>query len=85
MSFRLVVFDFDGTLADSMMSAVQIFHEIGPQLGLKPFADLHAARHMPTRQVLKAVGATQILVPSGSRPVLRCRVTSGHSRMQSTQ
>jgi len=58
MSFRLVVFDFDGTLADSVMSAIQIFQEIGPKLGLKPFHDLNAARHMPTRKVLKAVGCT---------------------------
>ena len=58
MNYRLVVFDFDGTLADSMLATVQIFQEIGPGLGLKPFADLNAARHMPTRKVLKAVGAT---------------------------
>ncbi len=58
MNYRLVVFDFDGTLADSVMSAVQIFQEIGPALGLKPMADLNAARYMPTRKVLKAVGAT---------------------------
>ncbi|MFY7952300.1 MAG: HAD hydrolase-like protein [Armatimonadaceae bacterium] len=58
MTYRLVVFDFDGTLADSMLATVQIFQEIGPALGLKPFADLNAARHMPTRKVLKAVGAT---------------------------
>ncbi|MCU0703019.1 MAG: HAD hydrolase-like protein [Fimbriiglobus sp.] len=58
MNYRLVVFDFDGTLADSMMSSVQIFREIGPALGLREMDDLEQARHMPTRQVLKAVGAT---------------------------
>jgi phosphoglycolate phosphatase len=58
MTFRLVVFDFDGTLADSMLASIRIFQEIGPGLGLKPFDDLEAARNMPTRKVLKAVGAT---------------------------
>jgi phosphoglycolate phosphatase len=58
MNYRLVVFDFDGTLADSMLATVRIFQEIGPGLGLKPFDDLNAARNMPTRKVLKAVGAT---------------------------
>jgi phosphoglycolate phosphatase len=58
MNYRLVVFDFDGTLADSMLATVKIFQEIGPGLGLKPFDDLNAARNMPTRKVLKAVGAT---------------------------
>ncbi len=58
MTFRLVVFDFDGTLADSMLASIRIFQEIGPGLGLKPFDDLEAARNMPTRKVLKAVGCT---------------------------
>lgn len=58
MTFRLVVFDFDGTLADSMLASIRIFQEIGPGLGLKPFDDLEAARRMPTRKVLKAVGCT---------------------------
>lgn len=58
MNYRLVLFDFDGTLADSMMATVAIFQTIGPRLGLKPFDDLNAARNMPTRKVLKAVGCT---------------------------
>lgn len=58
MNYRLVVFDFDGTLADSMAATVHIFQTIGPRLGLKPFHDLEAARRMPTRKVLKAVGCT---------------------------
>lgn len=58
MNYRLVVFDFDGTLADSMLATIDIFQTIGPGLGLKPFDDLNAARNMPTRKVLKAVGVT---------------------------
>lgn len=51
-----IVFDFDGTLADSIASAVAIFQRIGPSLGLKPIADPDAARSMPTRQFLKQIG-----------------------------
>jgi phosphoglycolate phosphatase len=58
MTPRLVVFDFDGTLADSMALSVGIFKRIGPGLGLRPFDDVEAARRMPTRKVLKAVGVT---------------------------
>ena len=58
MNYRLVVFDFDGTLADSLASSVRIFQQIGPGLGLKPFDDLAAARSMPSRKVLKRVGVT---------------------------
>jgi HAD superfamily hydrolase (TIGR01549 family) len=56
MNYRLVVFDFDGTLADSMAVSIRIFQQIGPALGLKPFTDLDAARRMPTRKILKEVG-----------------------------
>lgn len=51
-----LVFDFDGTLADSFASAVAIFQRIGPGLGLKPIADPERARSMPTRQLLKEIG-----------------------------
>lgn len=56
MRYPLVVFDFDGTLADSLASAMAIFNRIGPGLGLKPVADLEAARSMPTRQFLRQIG-----------------------------
>lgn len=51
-----LVFDFDGTLADSFASAVAIFQRIGPSLGLKPIPDPELARSMPTRQLLKEIG-----------------------------
>lgn len=55
---KLIIFDFDGTLADSWTRAVAIMHRIGPELGLKPLEDSESARSMPTRQLLKAVGVT---------------------------
>lgn len=56
MRYPLVVFDFDGTLADSFGPAVDILTRIGPGLGLKPIADLETARTTPTRQLLKQMG-----------------------------
>jgi phosphoglycolate phosphatase len=58
MNYRLILFDFDGTLADSQAESIRIFQEIGPKLGLKPFVDLEAARQMPTREALKKIGVT---------------------------
>lgn len=58
MRFSHIVFDFDGTLADSLLRAVAIMQRIGPGLGLKPFHDLEAARAMPTRQFFKSIGVT---------------------------
>jgi phosphoglycolate phosphatase len=58
MRHPLIVFDFDGTLADSWVRAVAIFKRIGPGLGLKPFDDEVAARAMPTKQFFKVIGVT---------------------------
>jgi phosphoglycolate phosphatase len=58
MRYPLIVFDFDGTLADSWDSAVEIFHRIGPGLGLKPIADPNSARTMPTKEFMRALGVT---------------------------
>ncbi len=56
MRYPLVVFDFDGTLADSLANSIAIFQRIGPELGLRPVVDLEAARSMPTRQFLRQIG-----------------------------
>src|SRR5438552_2138799 len=58
MRYPLIVFDFDGTLADSWDSAVRIFEQIGPKLGLRPLADVEAARSMPTKEFMRAIGVT---------------------------
>src|SRR5262245_17327005 len=63
MRFPLIVFDFDGTLADSWASAVAIFQRIGPGLGLKPIADPETARSMPTKEFLKALGVSFWTLP----------------------
>ncbi len=58
MPVPLVVFDFDGTLADSLAQAVAIFRRIGPGLGLNPIADedVPVLRTLPTKQFFKKVG-----------------------------
>jgi phosphoglycolate phosphatase len=58
MRYPLIVFDFDGTLADSWASAVTIFQRIGPGLGLRPLADVESARSMPTKEFMRALGIT---------------------------
>jgi phosphoglycolate phosphatase len=58
MPFPLVVFDFDGTLADSLAQAIAIFRRIGPGLGLNPIADddVPTLRTLPTKQLFKKLG-----------------------------
>lgn len=58
MKHPLVVFDFDGTLADSLPQTVAIFRRIGPGLGLNdiPDEEVPALRSLPTKQLLKRLG-----------------------------
>lgn len=56
MAYRLIVFDFDGTLADSLGTLVAVYNRLAPGLGLNPVVDLEAARSTPTRRLLKQLG-----------------------------
>ena len=56
MRYPLVVFDFDGTLADSLDLSLATFNRIAPALHLRPIADLEAARRTPTKLLLKQMG-----------------------------
>ena len=63
MRYPLVVFDFDGTLADSFAASVALFERLAPGLGLRPVPDLEAARSLPTRQLLRRMGVRFWQVP----------------------
>ena len=65
MSFKLVVFDFDGTLADSLAVAVGVFNRLAAELGHRPLdpSDLAALRSMPTRQFLRHHGISLWRLP----------------------
>jgi phosphoglycolate phosphatase len=67
MRYPLVVFDFDGTLADSLASALAIFHRLAPQFNLTPGMDLETARAMPTRELLRQLGITIWKLPRLTR------------------
>jgi phosphoglycolate phosphatase len=56
MRYPLVVFDFDGTLADSLDRSLALFNDLAPKLGLRPLTDLEAARRTPTKTLLKQMG-----------------------------
>lgn len=60
---RLIVWDFDGTLADSLPGMVAIFNRLAPELGYKPVTDVAAARGLTTRQFLKQHGISLWRLP----------------------
>lgn len=61
--FKLVVWDFDGTLADSLPTAAAIFNRLAAEMGFQPVEDLAAARSQPTRQFLKGHGISLWRLP----------------------
>jgi phosphoglycolate phosphatase len=63
MPFKLVVWDFDGTLADSLPTAVSIFNRLAPEMGFKPLEDVSAARGMSTRQLMRHHGISLWRLP----------------------
>ena len=63
MAFKLVVWDFDGTLADSLPTAMGIFNRLAPEMGFKPIENLSAARALSTRQFLKQHGISLWRLP----------------------
>lgn len=63
MAFKLVAWDFDGTLVDSLPAAVRIFNRLAPEMGFKPLADVAAARATPLRQLLRQQGISLWRLP----------------------
>jgi phosphoglycolate phosphatase len=60
---RLIVWDFDGTLADSLPGAVAIFNRLAAESGYRPITDVAAARALTTRQFLKQHGISLWRLP----------------------
>lgn len=54
MKYELLILDFDGTLADSLPRAAEIYNELAEANGLLPITDTLAAREMTIREFLKA-------------------------------
>ncbi len=53
MNYRLVLWDFDGTLADTLRMAVAIYNRIAPKHHALPMTDPEAMRELTTREILR--------------------------------
>ena len=53
MAFRLVVWDFDGTLADSRGVGLAIFNSLAAELGHRPVTDSEAVRGLTSREFMR--------------------------------
>lgn len=64
---KVVLFDFDGTLADTFSDGLEILNDLSQQYGFRRLegSDVERARDMTTRQVMKFLG-----VPSHKLPTI---------------
>ncbi len=55
---KLIVFDFDGTIADSAYHGIKIINEMAPEFGLEPLtnAQITAVKDLPARKMIKDSG-----------------------------
>lgn len=69
----VLMFDFDGTLADSLGAIVAITNRLAPEFGYRPTApeDLAALKHLPPRQVIWQSQISVLKIPALLRRVRR--------------
>lgn len=63
MPFKLVVWDFDGTLVDSLAASLGIFNRYAAELRYRPIDDPDAARSMTTREFMRHHGISVWRLP----------------------
>jgi len=76
---RVIIFDFDGTIADTFSVAVDIFNELGPSFGFPPLTPdlIDKARGMTAHQLIDYFGIKKSNIPSIAARGLKAL----HSRM----
>ena len=81
MQYRSLIFDFDGTLADTLDEGIRIYNELALAHGLKTVADneVQELRHMKLKDFLDHVGISRRKAPKllyhGTR-ILKKRIAS---------
>jgi len=66
---RLLLFDFDGTVADTFQSGLEILNLMAPEFGFRRLedADVARARDMRTREIMKFLGIPATRLPKISQ------------------
>lgn len=63
MRYALLIWDFDGTLADSLLFGLELYNRLAATLGCRPITDPQAVRHLPARQFLRQHGISLWRLP----------------------
>lgn len=71
--YKLAMFDFDGTLADTFPFFTSVFNQLADTHGFRKFdaADVPALRHMEAREIMKLAGLPAWKMPRVARGFIR--------------
>ena len=82
MRYKVILWDFDGTLADTLKLALRVYNEMAEEKGFKLVTDPHAVRDMSMSQFLKSHGLTAHRVPFAYARVLKAiKTEAGNIRL----
>lgn len=68
-----IVFDFDGTLADTMEAYARAWNQVAGEFGLKRITpeEVQALRHKKPKEIMNYLGLTPLKLPAAARRVRR--------------
>jgi len=78
MKDDVIIFDFDGTIADSLGCTIEIFRELTGWKGAQTQAEIDVFRRMPLRKVIKEVKVPVYQIPTllmRGRKMMTSRIT----------
>lgn len=66
MKYRALIFDFDGTIADTLGETRKIFNELAPEYGIREVEEHEVSdlRHLSLKQIITKLGIPKRRVPS---------------------
>jgi phosphoglycolate phosphatase len=66
MIYKALIFDFDGTIADTLGETRRIFNQIAPDYGIRQVAEheLDGLRHLSLKELLEQLDIPKLRVPS---------------------
>ncbi|GHC58215.1 HAD hydrolase-like protein [Roseibacillus persicicus] len=81
MRYPALIFDFDGTLADTLAAAVDVYNDLAENYSLRPITmdEIPALQDFELKELLKHLGVSKLRVPSllaKGRKALRADITT---------